>query len=271
MKFRFIYIIIIFLFSCESDDKIKTQSTYYVSRNLKQKKFYDINSNRLDSSKIYFDSTKRILKIKDVSINDSVLKSTFFYENGSIEAEGFYKNGLKFNNWHFYRNDGTLSQKIEYKIVNGEQYLNQRMRFDVNGVPIYEGSHFYDYETSNDTIQINEDVKFLFHLKNPFFSPKSDVYILKPKLNYEFNNDFSNLNEIELDTIYSLVKTHDMKNQNLSVAFALNFSKPGNKIVKGILVEEIDKDRMEMDSLDILQTRYYFDKALYVLPIDTND
>ncbi|AWH84129.1 membrane-binding protein [Flavobacterium album] len=47
-------------------------------------------------------------------IQDQMVKSTYYYDNGQVKQEGFYKNGKLHGNWTAYNEDGTKQSMGEY-------------------------------------------------------------------------------------------------------------------------------------------------------------
>ena len=101
----------------------------------------------------------------------------------------------------FIQNDTT--NVWEYMNINGEEYLNQTWLKNKKGDTI--GGYHYKLEKVKDTIKVNEGIIFQIHLKQYMLSSDSDTYMVLPsKKNESFKKDFSNLNQIETDTVYSL-------------------------------------------------------------------
>lgn len=52
-------------------------------------------------------------------IQDQMVKSTYYYDNGQVKQEGFYKDGKPHGAWTAYNEDGTKKAMGEYS--NGEK------------------------------------------------------------------------------------------------------------------------------------------------------
>jgi antitoxin component YwqK of YwqJK toxin-antitoxin module len=50
---------------------------------------------------------------------NGMVKATYFYENGTVEQEGFFKNGLLVGKWVSYHADGSKKSIAEYE--NGKK------------------------------------------------------------------------------------------------------------------------------------------------------
>ena len=58
-------------------------------------------------------------KDHDFSIENNIVKATYYYENGNIKQEGSYKDGKLHGSWTSYNEDGTKLAMGEYK--NGQK------------------------------------------------------------------------------------------------------------------------------------------------------
>ena len=54
-------------------------------------------------------------KDHDFSIENNIVKATYYYENGNIKQEGSYKDGKLHGSWTSYNEDGTKLAMGEYK------------------------------------------------------------------------------------------------------------------------------------------------------------
>jgi hypothetical protein len=98
-------------------------------------------------------------------------------------------------------------------------------------------------------------------------SDSSDLSLVLPLKNEKFNDDFSNLNQIKTDTVYSL--KHDSANNHLKemplnhmLMVGYEFDTPGEKTIKGILVE---KELLTNDKWNSKERYIYFDKKIIVI------
>jgi antitoxin component YwqK of YwqJK toxin-antitoxin module len=48
------------------------------------------------------------------SIENNIVKATYYYENGTVKQEGSYKDGKLHGNWTAYNEDGTKQSMGEY-------------------------------------------------------------------------------------------------------------------------------------------------------------
>lgn len=120
--------------------------------------------------------------VKNVKVNDSLL------------GEGYLKNSLKVGNWKYFDKNNNLVAVNEYKIINNGTYLNQEIVFNKNGDTIFDKSHFYTYSTRvNDKKERFLSIKY----KRIF---EGDSYLMFV-YNKDLKSDFSNLNDLKLDTL----------------------------------------------------------------------
>ena len=52
-------------------------------------------------------------------IENNIIKSTYFYDNGNVKQSGYYKDGKLHGSWVAYNEDGTKQSMGEY--VNGQK------------------------------------------------------------------------------------------------------------------------------------------------------
>lgn len=58
-------------------------------------------------------------KDHDYSIENNIVKATYYYDNGTVRQEGFYKDGKLHGSWTSYNEDGTKQAMGEY--TNGKK------------------------------------------------------------------------------------------------------------------------------------------------------
>ncbi|SEP69223.1 hypothetical protein SAMN05421824_0074 [Hyunsoonleella jejuensis] len=207
--------------------------------------------------------------------SDQIKKN--FYSNGILKSEGLtFGNNQPIGIWHYYDSTGILTRTAEYIKINGQAYINQDWYFDKNGDKRKnKGSHFI-LTFEKDTIKLNEPVKAKIDLVAPLFKNKnSNILVVVPKdYSINFNEDFSNLKEVNLDTTFNLNLEQDMKNTlglttdfGKSAAFGRYFNSVGKKKFRGIIVEYFYKDSITTDSVKVnrFENKKYFEKDIFVL------
>tara|TARA_R100001377_G_scaffold21872_1_gene11661 strand:+ start:94 stop:1008 length:915 start_codon:yes stop_codon:yes gene_type:complete len=250
---------------------------YFTNGKLKLIHRYKDNK-RIDSS-IYYYKTP-VEKIKqiiywNVNDRDSLAKQIGFSVNGKKSKEGNLLNlGLDslsaIGNWKYFDDEGRLKSVREYKNIDKKSYLNQEWDFNNKGDTLFYPTHYFDIIKTKDTFALNYPFRAGAIIGLPIFKEKeSEIYVVVPKSGFNFNKDFSNEKEIELDTFYNLTK--DIKNQrwfpnddfSLTVAFGKKFTSTGKHIVRGYIVEYYEQ---EPDSIGVIKEEHkkYFEIPIYV-------
>tara|TARA_R110000868_G_scaffold330624_1_gene591604 strand:- start:6713 stop:7633 length:921 start_codon:yes stop_codon:yes gene_type:complete len=239
---------------------------YYASGNLKVIKNFK-NGFVRDTSFFYHDKSNEHIAAIVVFLDGNINKKTSYYLNGKIKDEGFINNeGKKKGNWNFYDKKGNLKVQDEYFIINGDEYLNQSIAYDENKEILFSKTKKIDVQIFSDSISMNEPIQALACIDIGHFigaKTQGKVYLSKGYGN-EINEDFSNLNEIELEAFNNLGKDsvngssfRDF-NQDKCIAFGKWFDKKGINILRGIIVEYYK------DSIQEKEHKFYFEKEIFV-------
>lgn len=168
----------------------------------------------------------KIKFVKDIIVNDT------------LRSEGHMKGILKYGYWRYYNFEGNLLVVNEYKIINNEAYLNQEIVFDKNGDTLFNKSNFFTCkfrDINNDSVLL--EIKYEGIFDAIYDNSKSYPMLV---YNNHINADFSNLNEIKLDTL--IFKDNQLK-----------ISIPKNKELRGVINEVIFLE----EGMDIREV--YFD------------
>ncbi len=237
---------------------------FYSSGNIKEKHFYD-KGILIDTSFYYDDNPKSSIYLKLINF-PKYYKKISFHENGVVKDSGYVnKTGQKFGDWYYYSKEGILEIQDEYFIIDGKEYLNQTTAFDNRNV-LFSKSKIAEINVFSDTISMNEPVQVMSCIKSGHFlgeGIKAKV-LLSSGYGNKINDDFSNLNSIELDTIYNLGMdkvngaTFPDFDQDKCVAFGKWFNKEGDNILRGVLVEYFETDSQ------IKENRFYFKMNIFV-------
>lgn len=288
--FPLLYLIIVFKFtsSCNHVDEHKT---YYTSGNLKSE---IILENKLECLNIYYDTINRVLFQKKYHFPeyDSVI---FYYKNGNIFKNGNMRlDGKKFGKWLFYTIDGEQSEIREYFYVKGQTILNRNWFIDKSGDTLWiskERNAYKQKEFTGDTLISKNSTMVLFdffskdtiNIDEPFAasvrcnSPlgrdyNSQIVMLLAKEKYNFNDDFSNEDNVKLDTFPNLLNDKDnwenfpsstSEQKRYISVFGRWFDKPGKKILRGYMLESFKIKRVD-GQYDKASRRVYFEKQVYV-------
>ncbi|WMI64787.1 hypothetical protein RBH94_12030 [Aestuariibaculum sp. YM273] len=201
----------------------------------------------------------------------------YYFPNGFLKSEGMtFSNNQPIGTWKYYDSTGVLTRTAEYIKINNQAYINQDWYFNQNGDTLEnKGSHF-NIVYEKDTIKLNEPIKAKIDLVSPLFRNKnSNILVIIPKdYSANFNEDFSNINQVSLDTTFNLNLEKEMKKTlglttdfGKSVVFGRYFNSTGKKKFRGILVEYFYKDSLTSDSIKInrFENKKYFEKDIFVL------
>ncbi len=227
---------------------------------------------------------------------DSII---YYYDNGRVFKTGKKDlNGNLYDKWNYYTKDGFLSDTREYFLLNNKfnkgYRLNQIWYFNQKGDTMYYGNNSFnkynqkdffesqknlkrsifirfDLYPKEDTLNITEPFRGYAEDGFPFWTNNnSECYIVLAKEKYNFNKDFSNEEQVKLDTFFCLEKDKVNKkafhnaNQKHTVVFGRWFDNPGKKILRGYMVEFYRKKSTLNDSIVKQERRTYFEKTIYV-------
>lgn len=216
----------------------------------------------------------------------------YYYRNGKVFRNGKSdKKGNLFGKWNYYNIAGYLSDTREFFIINDDYKLNQLWYFNkkgdtiINANPkfnVYQQKEFasskvsessiflnFSYYPKRDTIKVNENLSIDVEDLYPFWATKnSEEFMVIAKQKNNFNSNFSNINQVKLDTVYNSFtlksnwkykKAIDLKH---SMFLDIAFTTPGKKILRGYVVEfykaKPNDKKFEMER------RTYFEKVIYV-------
>jgi antitoxin component YwqK of YwqJK toxin-antitoxin module len=242
---------------------------FYENGNLKVKHNYS-DGILIDTS--YYYGTDKLKKTIKVWSKIDTVQVLNFQTNGNIESEGFkLKDKIKIGKWKYYDKEKNLAKEIEYFNVSNKEYVNQVWYFDKEKNIVESEGNYMTFDVSNDTVTVYEPVKILIALKSPFFSYDSNVYGCIPsgKLS-DLKQDFSNIEQIKLDTLPSIKNEKiikDYQKYNLFVSFGLEFDKVGTQHIRGFISETAPNDgkhKLDKGKYNMLERKIYFDKVVYV-------
>lgn len=160
-------------------------------------------------------------------------------------------------------NSDVRDSIVEYIKIDGKEYANQIWLIDENKDTL-GGNYFKSWV--KDSVKLGEVIRMRYELIKPVISNESEMYILIPTKPDELKNDYSNLFDITLDTLFSLEndgishpKISDLAlNTNHIVEFGLEYGKTGGKIVRGVIVERGKRNSRGYER------RLFFTNSFYV-------
>lgn len=236
---------------------------YYKNGNLKEIHNY-FNGKKIDSS-IYYKNNKQ-KKIERISkfLNDSVQYNIHYDSLNNLLFEGkSIHEKLRIGNWTFYKK--AFDSIVEYISVNSVTYPNQIWSISKSKDTLGLKSNYFDLYM-NDTVGIDELLRVSINLVEPFYSYDSDLEVLIPSNDDDLMEDYSNLNQVKLDTFKSL-KNDGISNVDIPkglpinhiAEFGLKYSKQGKKRLRGVIVEYQIQDSLR------IERRLFFEKNIIVI------
>lgn len=294
MKKAIILLFIFFIYSCNNKkieyfDNGNVKSVYSLKDgeyhglfesydnigNIKEMHIYQ-NGEKSDSS-VYYKNTG-VINYIDYYQEGLVTYRKFLFDNGKIKEEGkMFRGQFPIGKWKHYDNEGYLTQIKEIKNIQNQPFLNQNWVFNRKGDTLQEKSVYYNISYEKDTITLEEPIRSIVYLKGPLFKDEnSSVMVIIPKdYSENFNEDFSNLEEVVKDTVHNLNIEKDIRSQlglgieenyQYTVFFGRFFNTPGLKKFRGIIVEYYYTENNIPDSLNnnYYEHKQYFEKTIYV-------
>lgn len=285
---KYIFLIIIGLFfSCSKREKIiekynnKTiKAIYYKKDGILDglyKEFYEDGNiktehifrkgKKIDSSVFYFPNDVERKRV--IYYSDSLDFNTYYDKNNSILSQGYTFNSninFRVGKWAFLKKE--IDSIVEYINVNNEPYVNQVWILNKEKDTIYNRGNFFEIYMK-DSILINELVHIRCYLRLPYYDYDSEMEVIIPKNVNELCHDYSNWDEIEKDTLYSL-KNDRIPHRNIPsevpknhfADFGFIYEKPGKKEIKGAIVEYLNYGRN--DSVIKYNRKLFFEREVYV-------
>ncbi|MEM9078752.1 MAG: hypothetical protein AAGC43_17050 [Bacteroidota bacterium] len=265
--------ILFLLFALSAFSSCKDLSTEKQSNEVPE--YYADNSKQL---------YKRKLKFKEY---DSVF---YYYDNGQLFKKGIQKkNGKRFGIWKLHSKNGNIREIREWFVIKGHSRINRAWFLDEKGDTLawrHQDSIFDQKEFVHDTIgeratcydliyfrkdtlELDESLKAYAYFRSPLLDEQdSQAMVLIAKSKTNFNDDFSNEKEVELDTFYNL--TIDTINQKwfrgvekkYFTVFGYYFDTPGEKLLRGYMLEYATGEFE--DGIDSLTSKKYFEKKIFV-------
>jgi antitoxin component YwqK of YwqJK toxin-antitoxin module len=177
----------------------------------------------LKDSSVFYQNNK-ISRVDYYFPSDTIYRK-IYYPAFIVKEEGKLKGSIKVGKWKYNRKDGSLDKVFEYVNLQGKQYTNQGWHFDEKGDTIKEFGNFFSYKFSDEIIYKNKPFKIYFKYKPILALNPNIIMCLSPKI----NENFSNLAEVSLDTLYfeNAVKGYQ----------EIIFSNSGKKILRGFIKE----------------------------------
>lgn len=223
-----------------------------------------------------------VLKIKKMENGEKII----FYSNDSIFSHGrTNKEGLKDGWWDYFNEEGKLSERREYKIIEREEFVNQLIYFNEEGNKIFkaepfnqlkpkysaykefvdEKTFYADVIVVDDTISLKEPFRAVCIYYTPIFQDKNSHTIIVLNNQEIYAKDEISKQEIKKDTFYSLsIETINKRwfpedDPDYTIVFGGWFKTIGRKTITGYLSEFYIDSQEEHH-----ERRIYFKKEIFV-------
>lgn len=291
MKNTFSYfIIILFLFSCQENNKIRTKLSD--SGNVIEKRVFDNNGKLLKVIEYYDikESPEYKITFKNTDYDSVVYK----YDNGEVFKTGKLNlNSQVLGTWNLFDKKGNKREIREFYIYENKPILNrawflnekgdtlawreEENIFDqkefVNDTLAVRNSSYIFFEFNKDTVDINEPIRGIAYC----FSPRlreygSEIRVYLDTEKEKFNSDFSNEDDILTQGYHNLERDTinqkwfpDLDKEDLKyvAVFGSWFEKPGPKILRGYM-EEYAIGPFKDKTSDSITARTFFEKKVFV-------
>lgn len=274
---KYLYVVLFFvIIGCTNNQTVKN---YYSNGSIKEEYIIDKDSLKIDAYKLYHKNGKlKEKRIYDKGIIIDTIK--YFDSNGTLiggsfkEKDSIYTYELKdnllikegknkrnplmkeneFNGWIKHYSNKGLEKKIVYNYVHGKgSVINKFYEYD-NGNILMEKSYFYDLNIP-DTLFINRDYSFDIEFKTGAFRTVGFFTISSDKI----NDEFENLSELKLDTIYSEKKPK----------IKIKPSSHGEKFLRGKFTVQLlelkeNKKDTTMYDVKVIYKDFYFEKKVFI-------
>jgi len=184
-----------------------------------------------------------------------------FYKNGDILSKGLLSDNKVSGWWDFYDKNGDKSHSIDYKIIR-DTLLNNQLKVYKDQTEIIKDSSYFFNQKIPDTILVGGIYSFALEYHSNI-SDSSTVYFCYSK---GFNEDFSNIDLVDIDTLYS--GSHIIKSR-------IRRNDIGKSNFRGFFVEKhsevVGVNKEDSTKVDIVtkKKRIYLDRPIYV--IDSTD
>lgn len=177
-------------------------------------------------------------------------KEKSFYTNGYVKNKDNYLE-CKNDNWcYIYGQNKRLLSKYQIFKLKKAKVLNQSIVYDLEGKIDLSRSSFYEINCPDTLFVGNNKINVTYC---PYFKDKENwlFFCVGKKL----NSDFSNKNNVELDTFTS---------SNSKYFISVDFKKEGLDTIRGFITEEVLRSNPKTNSYEELSHTKLFEKAVYV-------
>lgn len=232
----------------QKDNKFHGQyKEFHENGNIKLVHIYEIGV--LKDSSVFYDEGANINQITHYLNKDTTYVKIF--KNKKLSSEGKFFQNMKIDKWKYYDKDEKIEKVFEYITICDKSYSNQGWYFTSEGDTLMDKSNFITYNNLKRNLKPKEILHFQMLYRSILPENSKSFVCISPKI----QDDFCNINEVKLDTIYS---------QNNSFDVLISFSKKGNKSLRGFVTEFQIEEYINKDSARFAERKVYFDIPLLV-------
>jgi hypothetical protein len=244
MKKSIILFSFIIFLSCKKEEVVE----YYPDGSKKTIIYPDPKN----STKIIQEDFYSTGELKAIANNiDGIVVDTvyYFYKNKKVKEKGLFKNNLNNGWWFYFDENGNLTSKKEYVLIDNVSHLNQVINFNKEMDTIFNSS-FYFKLYIQDTLKIGKNIgRIKYH---PNISTEEKFFQIL----------------IDNQITENLVVKDTFRQENGITRFGIFAHKRGFKKIKGAILETTmvlkKGDKPNNSSLKIGRYKRYFEKEVYV-------
>lgn len=245
------------------------------NRNGQKRSMDFIVDNQIDSSVYYFEGKDDLVR-ETRSYNDSTVKVLKYNQKSQITVKGSTLKDnadFKIGKWVYTDHLSKMDSIVEFIDFKNKSYANQIWLRTSKGDTVYGRGNYLNIR-KKDTISVEEVNRVQITLMEPALGVDSDIIIVIPKKDEELKENYSNLFEIQSDTLYS-IKNDGIPRQGIPekmpinhiAEFGLQYSESGKRRIRGVVIEyfnENKKNNISADTKYYKARRLFFDESLFV-------
>lgn len=217
-------------------------------------------------STYYYKKEHHIAKSEALFKNDTAYYRRDYDKSGKLVGEGSLAENSKTGKWTYYDIEEGYTNKIrEVFYINGKSHLNQEWELNRKGDTT--GGNFFRIRVSNP-MELNHQLISFDIDQLPYFEESTFFVFLPDQGNKQFAEHFSNEKEIFPEILDGFVKAdngfkYQDGKRNIIDVF-LDYDTPGEKTVRGIIVEKKTIENQDSLDFDTITRKIYFEKKIFI-------